>query len=120
MSITPTDISIALIDLDKADYTKVLDFIRQSKGNISTLTPEEKAHRQQFDLVYELKELYALVETARLAVLHVNADETESAAAVLMLASNQLTDLLETQQLKLRQLEMVAYPEDEQGGADHE
>ncbi|MEB4591226.1 hypothetical protein VSS37_09580 [Candidatus Thiothrix sp. Deng01] len=118
--ITPTEISIAMVDLAQADYAKVLDFIRQRQGNHSTLTPEEKAHRQQSAIVGDLKQLYALVETARLAVLHVNADETEPAAEVLLMASNQLSDLLEVQQLRSRQLKAIAYPEGAEGGANHE
>lgn len=118
--ITLTDISIAMVDLAQADYAQVLDFIRQRQGNHPALTPEEKARRQQSDLVGDLKQLYALVETARLAVLHVNADETEPAAEVLLLASNQLADLLEVQQLKSKQLEAIAHHEGAEGGANHE
>ncbi|MEZ5454285.1 MAG: hypothetical protein R3E93_15900 [Thiothrix sp.] len=119
--ITPTDISIALADLDKADYAGVLEFIRQAKGSkASTSTPEEKALRQQTDLVGDLKRLYSLTETARLAVLHINADETDAAVRVLLMVSNGLFELLDFQKLKVKQLAAIAYPEDEQGGANHE
>lgn len=58
------------------------------------------------DLCFALRDIRALVDTARLSVLYINASETESAAEVLLIAVNRLTDLLE--------------PEEQQGGADHE
>ncbi len=119
--ITHTDITLALADLDKADYADVLEFIRKAKGSKgskgSTATPEEQALRQQETLVGDLKQLFSLVETARLAVLHINACEAGAAEDVLLMASNQLFGLLDFEQLKCKQLEAIAYPENTQGGA---
>lgn len=45
--------------------------------------------------LFELKGIRALVDVARLAILHINASETETSAEVLLAAVDRLTDLIE-------------------------
>ena len=118
-NIAPVDISIALFGLPQEEWQTVLDFIRKINSNApSQRTPAEKAYHQQLELVGDLKQIYALTDTARLAVLHGDTDEgTESAAVTLLMAINQFYNLLEIQKLRLQQLEAIAYPENTQGGA---
>lgn len=119
MSVTPTDISIALADLHPDDYANVLGFIRNIKGYATATTPEEKAYHQQTDLVFSLKQVHGLVDACRMALKGAGNDETDSVSTALMLASNRLYELYEQQELRAKALEAIAYPEDEQGGADN-
>ncbi|OQX03962.1 MAG: hypothetical protein BWK73_37810 [Thiothrix lacustris] len=76
-----------------------------------TLDVYRKLYAEQNALVTELKDLYALVEVSRQAVNHVNADETDAAANVLLSASNRLYDLCEQEKARASALELLAYPE---------
>lgn len=109
-TITPTDINIALVDLDKGKYAEVLEFIHAAKGNAPAIQPERKAFREQESLVADLNRLYSLVETARLAMLQINADDGEAVSDTLLLAAEMLFDLAERQKIKCEQLEAIAYP----------
>lgn len=82
-----------------------------SNANAMTLDVYRKMHADQSALVVELKDLYALVEVSRQAVNHVNADETDAAEAVLLMASNRLYDLCEQEKAREAALELLAYPE---------
>lgn len=79
-----------------------------------------KNYRAQGELVRELKELYALVNITRLALMNQGQDETDTAAAVLMQAANRLFDLAEQQAAIEKQLERIAYPESGEEGANHD
>ena len=75
-----------------------------------------KNYRAQGELVGELKELYSLVNITRLALMNQGQDEADTAAAVLMQATNRLFDLAEQQAAIEKQLEGIAYPESEEEG----
>lgn len=79
-----------------------------------------KNYRAQGELVGELKELYSLVNITRLALMNQGQDETDTAAAVLMQATNRLFDLGEQQAAIEKQLERIAYPESGEEGANHD
>lgn len=84
-------------------------------------TPEtgidyETAYQVQCTLVGELNDIYVLVETARQAVAHVDADETDPAEQVLMMASNRLYDLVQVETARGVELERLAEKQRE-GGA---
>ena len=119
MSITPTDINIALADLHPDDWQNVLDFMRNLAASSNASTPEEKAYHQQTDLVFWLKQVHGLVDACRLALKGAGNDETDSVSTALLMACNRLYELYEQQELRAKALEAIAYPEDEQGGADH-
>lgn len=84
------------------------------------LTQAVANHRAQLALVYELQALYALVNVTRLALMNQGQDETDTAAAVLMQATNRLFDLAEQQAAIEKQLERIAYPESGEEGANHD
>lgn len=65
---------------------------------------------KQADLVYELKQLYALVNVCRLALEDQGQDETDSCSEVLMQAVNRLYELHEQQAAIAKQLQ--AEPEE--------
>lgn len=112
-TITFLDLTLALNGLEKHRYAEVLNCIRTVKG-MSPLPqdPAELAIRQQHALVHELRELYAQVNVSRLALEKLGQDETDSAAAVLLLAGNRLYELTEEQHIRAQALERAAHPED--------
>ncbi|OQX04484.1 MAG: hypothetical protein BWK73_36075 [Thiothrix lacustris] len=76
-------------------------------------TPEMQAiqeYRAQSSLMFDLKELYALVNVCRLALANQGQDETDTTSAVLMLTATRLFDLCEQQEVREKALELAAYP----------
>ncbi|MBJ6610955.1 MAG: hypothetical protein JG718_11405 [Candidatus Thiothrix moscowensis] len=113
----------ALANLHPDDWQPVLDFvstIKQTQASRTDHTTAEKAYHHQTGLVYDLKEIYALVNVCRLAMQDQGQeDAADSAASVLMLVTNRLFELSEREKTREKALEAIAYP-DYKGGADHE
>lgn len=89
--------------------------------NHSTLTPEmqelvSKLHEDQDKLAIELKEIYALVDVSRLALVDLRQSETDSCNAVLFMVINRLFALMQQVEATEKELELMAYPTT-QGGA---
>jgi hypothetical protein len=117
---TRQDITVALAEVHPDDWQSVLDYITMIKANKSSqqanISKAQQAYSQQLNLMFELKELYALVNASRLVVSNQGQDETDTAAAVLMQATNRLFDLAEQQAAIEKQLERIAYPESGEEG----
>lgn len=106
------DIDIAMFGLHDNDRQTVLDFIRELKGKAPIIfTPEQIIYRTQFNLLYELKSIYAQIDVSRLAIQGLGQSETDSAATVLLGVINRLCELIEEQELMAKTLEQMAYPE---------
>jgi hypothetical protein len=114
---TRQDITVALAEVHPDDWQSVLDYITMIKANKSSqqanISKAQQAYSQQLNLMFELKELYALVNASRLVVSNQGQDETDTAADVLQLASNRLFELLEAQKSKTSELEAIADSESE-------
>ena len=106
------DIDIAMFGLRDNDRQTVLDFIRELKGKAPIIfIPEQIIYRTQFNLLYELKSIYAQIDVSRLAIKDLGQSETDSAATVLLDVINLLCDLIEEQELMVKTLEQMAYHE---------
>jgi SHS2 domain-containing protein len=111
-------ITAALEGLHPDEWQGVLEFVSNVKANahVRKQTPEIRAYRVQQTLVFDLKELYTLVNVCHLTLEKMGQDETDSCSAVLTIVVSRLHEMAEINGERENELEAVAYPEYSEGG----